>query len=69
MKRLQFLISLTNDSNDYQIEQAVAAKEAAQRLNVDVRIMTADDDGITQSQQLLKVIQSSTEAHPDAIIL
>ena len=69
MKRLQFLISLTNDSNDYQIEQAVAAKEAAQRLNVDVRIMVADDDGITQSQQLLKVIQSSTEAHPDAIIL
>ena len=69
MKRLQFLISLTNDTNDYQIEQAVAAKETAQRLGVDVRILAADDDGITQSQQLLKTIQSSTEPHPDAIIL
>ena len=69
MKRLRFLVSLTNDTNDYQIEQAVAAQEAARRLDVDVRILAADDDGITQSQQLLKVIQSSTEPHPDAIIL
>jgi ribose transport system substrate-binding protein len=69
MKRLRFLVSLTNDTNDYQIEQAVAAQEAARRNDVEVRIVAADDDGITQSQQLLKVIQSSTEPHPDAIIL
>jgi ribose transport system substrate-binding protein len=69
MKRLRFLVSLTNDTNDYQIEQAIAAQEAARRHDVDVQIIAADDDGITQSQQLLKVIQSSTEPHPDAIIL
>ena len=68
MKRLRFLVSLTNDTNDYQIEQAVAAQEAARRLDVDVQIIAADDDGITQSQQLLKIIQSSTDPHPDAII-
>jgi ribose transport system substrate-binding protein len=69
MKRLRFLVSLTNDTNDYQIEQAVAAQEAARRLDVDVQIIAADDDGITQSQQLLKIIQSSSNPHPDAIIL
>jgi ribose transport system substrate-binding protein len=69
MKRLRFLVSLTNDTNDYQIEQAIAAQEAARQHDVDVQIIAADDDGITQSQQLLKVIQSSTEPHPDAIIL
>jgi len=37
MKRLRFLVSLTNDTNDYQIEQAVAAQEAARRLDVDVQ--------------------------------
>src|ERR1700720_437413 len=68
MKKLNFLISLTNNDNDYQIEQAAAAVEAARRLNVDVRIIQADNDSINQSQQILKVIQSSSETPPDAII-
>jgi len=29
MKRLNFLVSLTNNDNDYQQEQAVAAREKA----------------------------------------
>jgi ribose transport system substrate-binding protein len=68
MKKLNFLVSLTNNDNDYQIEQAAAAVEAARRLNVDVRIIHADNDSINQSQQILKVIQSRTETPPDAII-
>jgi ribose transport system substrate-binding protein len=36
MKKLKFLVSLTTNDNDYQIEQAAAAEEAARRLGVDV---------------------------------
>lgn len=68
MKKLSFLVSLTTNDNDYQIEQADSAKEASRRLNVDVQIIHADNDAITQSQQLLKVIQSSSGPRPDAII-
>src|SRR6266478_1427203 len=68
MKKLNFLLSLTATDNDYQIEQAAAAKEAARRLGADVQIVHADNDSIAQSQQLLKVIQSRSDAHPDGII-
>ena len=68
MKKLNFLISLTNNDNDYQMEQAASAQDIAQKLGVDVRIVYADNDSITQSQQILKIIQSHSDAHPDAII-
>src|SRR2546425_4565793 len=68
MKKLNFLLSLTTTNNDYQIEQAAAAEEAARRLGADVQIVHADNDSIAQSQQLLKVIQSRSDAHPDGII-
>jgi ribose transport system substrate-binding protein len=69
MKRLSFVVSLTTNDNDYQMEQAAAAEHAARRLGVDIRVLYADNDAITQSQQLLKIIQSTTDAHPDGIIL
>lgn len=69
MKKLQILVSLSTQDNDYQVEQAVAAEAAARRLGVDVQILYAENDAITQSQQLLKIIQSSKELHPNAIIL
>ncbi len=68
MKKLKFVVSLTTKDNDYQIEQATAAQEAAAKLNVDLEILYAENDAILQSQQLLKIIQSSSEAHPDGII-
>jgi len=68
MKKLRILVSLTNDDNDYQIEQARAAELAAQRLDVDMQIVYADNDSITQSQQLLKAIQSRSDAQPDGIV-
>ncbi len=68
MKKLRFLLSLTNNDNDYQTEQAAAAEAAAHRLGVELQIIHADNDTITQSQQLLKVIQSRSEAHPDGIL-
>jgi len=68
MKRLSFLISLTNNDNDYQQEQASAAEKAARRLGVDVKIIHANNDPLVQSQQLLQYVQGSSTAKPDAIM-
>ena len=68
MQRLRFVASLTTNDNDYQIEQAAAAQEAAKRLNIELEILYAENDAILQSQQLLKIIQSNSGSHPDGII-
>ena len=67
MKKLRFVVSLTTHDNDFQMEQAAAAQDAANRLGVDIEIIYADNDAIQQSQQLLHVIQSNS-ALPDGII-
>jgi ribose transport system substrate-binding protein len=68
MKRLNFLVSLTNDDNDYQQEQATAAEKAARRLGVDVKIIHANNDALVQSQQLLQYVQGPSSTKPDAIM-
>jgi len=68
MKKLKFILSLTNNDNDYQLEQAAAAEQAAKRLGVEVQIIHAENDSVTQSQQLLKIIQSRQDSLPDGII-
>lgn len=68
MKKLNFLVSLMTDDNDYQQEQAHDAEQAARRYGVDINIIYAQNDAITQSQQVLKVIQSQGP-RPDAIII
>jgi ribose transport system substrate-binding protein len=68
MKKLSFLVSLTNNDNDYQQEQAAAAEKAARRLGVDLQIVHANNDAVTQSQQLLHFIQGSASLRPDAIV-
>src|SRR4029077_16490095 len=68
MKRLNFLVSLTNNDNDYQQEQASAAEKAGRRLGVDVKIIHAGNDALAQSQHLLHYVQDSAVARPDAIM-
>jgi len=68
MKRLNFLVSLTNNDNDYQQEQAAAAEKAGRRLGVDVKIIHANNDALAQSQQLLHYVQDSSVVRPDAIL-
>jgi ribose transport system substrate-binding protein len=68
MKRLRIVVSLTTNDNDYQIEQAKSAEEAAMRLGVEARIIYANNDAIQQSTQLLKEIQAAQPIRPDAII-
>jgi ribose transport system substrate-binding protein len=68
MKRLRIVVSLPND-NAYQHEQRAAAKSAAQRLGLDLQVIQAADDSTTQSQQLLKIIESSAETRPNACLV
>ncbi len=68
LANLRFVVSLTNDDNDYQIEQAAAAHAAARRLGVTVEILHANNEAIEQSQQILRVIQSA-ENRPTAILV
>lgn len=68
MKRMRFVVSLTTRDNDYQQEQATSAQEAAARLGVDIELLYAENDAVLQSQQLLKVIQSSPDSRPSGII-
>src|SRR5580658_9508820 len=68
MKRLSFLVSLTNDDNDYQQEQAAVAEKAGRRLGVDVKVIHANNDALAQSQQLLHYVQDSSVVRPDAIV-
>jgi ribose transport system substrate-binding protein len=68
MSKLKFLLSLPTIDNDYQQEQAAAAKETAQRLNFHLDIVHADNDAIKQSDQILKAIQASPENRPHAIL-
>jgi ribose transport system substrate-binding protein len=68
MKKMRFLVSLMTKNNDYQLEQAAAAQQAAAQLGVDVQVVFADNDPITQSTQVLKAIQSEPAERPDAIV-
>jgi len=68
MANLRFIVSLITKENDYQVEQAASAQAAAQKLGVDLQILYADNDAITQSTQLLKAIQSQAAMRPQAII-
>ncbi len=68
MTKLRIVVSLTTKDNDYQLEQAKAAEETAQRLDVDIQILYAENDAINQSTQLLRVIQSTLQDRPNAIV-
>jgi ribose transport system substrate-binding protein len=67
MKKLSIVISLPGENN-YLREQEAAAKTTAQRLGVDLRIINAKSDPVTQSQQLLEIVQAPS-TRPDAIVV
>ena len=68
MRKLRFLVALTTNDNDYQIEQARAAENTAKKLSAELQILYADNDAINQSTQILKAVQASPEDRPNAII-
>ena len=68
MPKLKFLVALTTNENDYQIEQARDAEKAALKFDVNLQLLYADNDAINQSTQILKAVQAAPEDRPDAII-
>jgi ribose transport system substrate-binding protein len=69
LKKLRFLISLITKENDFQTEQAASAEAVARDLGVDLQIVYADGDTITQSTQILKAIQTEHTMRPDGIVV
>jgi ABC-type sugar transport system substrate-binding protein len=68
-KKLRFLVSLHTRDNDFQMAQAQSAEEMARKLGSEVEIVFAENDAVTQSTQLLKVLQGRAETRPDAILI
>jgi ribose transport system substrate-binding protein len=69
MTKLRYLVSLITKDNDYQREQAASAETAGAEFGVDVEIVYAENDAITQSTQLLKAIQADPSLRPNGIIV
>jgi ribose transport system substrate-binding protein len=68
MGKIRILISLTTNDNDYQIEQAQSAEQAASKLGVSAEIIYANNDAINQSTQILRAIQAAPQDRPNAIV-
>jgi len=69
MLRLRVLVSLMTEDNDYQQEQAAVAQVTAQKLGIDAEILYGNNDGVTQSVQIVRAIQLPLEQRPQAIIV
>ncbi len=68
MKKSEFVISLPTNDNDFQRLQETSVQDAARRLGVQIRVIQADNDSVTQSQQLLELIQAPAELRPAGIL-
>jgi ABC-type sugar transport system substrate-binding protein len=67
-KKLNILVSLPTRENDFQIEQALSAEQAACKLGIILEISYADNDAVNQSTQILKALQRHLETQPDGIV-
>jgi ribose transport system substrate-binding protein len=67
-RSLRIVVSLPND-NAYQHEQGIVAKATGKSLGLALQVINAQDDAITQSQQLLEIIQSRSTIQPDAFLV
>src|SRR5258708_20295379 len=68
MKKPSVLLSLVTADNDFQLEQAAAAQQAARQFDAQVQVIYADSDAIQQGEQLLEMIHGRG-SRPDAIIV
>jgi hypothetical protein len=67
MKKSQVAL-LVVENNDYQAEQTVVAKHAAQEFEVDLQIIQTEHDAVMQSHEVLKLLHSPAEIRPDGIL-
>lgn len=68
MEKLNVLVSLITEDNDFQLEQAASAQAAAIKLGANVQIIYANNDAVLQTQQILQFIQEPSK-RPDAILV
>jgi len=68
MNKLNVLVSLITEDNDYQLEQAASAQAAALKLGASVQVVYANNDAVQQTQQILSFIQEPAK-RPDAILV
>ena len=66
MAKLNVLVSLITEDNDYQLEQAASAQAAAIKLGASIQIIYSGNDAVQQTQQILRFIQDPSK-RPDAI--
>lgn len=64
----RILLSLMTEENDFQLEQAASARRAAEGHHLELQILFAGNDTITQSTQILRAIQGDAALRPDAVI-
>jgi ribose transport system substrate-binding protein len=69
MNKMYVVVSLPTLENDYQEQQAKEAELVATQLNVEVRVLDSKNDSITQSLELLRLIQSKPDSRPNAIVV
>jgi ABC-type sugar transport system substrate-binding protein len=68
MNKLNVVVSLLTEDNDYQLEQAASAQAAAHDLGINVQIIFSGNDAVQQTQQILSFIQDPAK-RPDAILV
>jgi len=68
VKRWRCVLSIPGDAM-YLRAQKAAAKAAADRLGVDLQVVSAQMDAVAQGQELLELVQSRIEPRLDGILL
>ena len=68
MEKLNMVVSLITEQNDYQLEQAASAQAAARKLGASVQVIYANNDAVQQTQQILQYIQDPAK-RPDVIVV
>ena len=68
MKTWKCVYAIPGDTM-YLREQTTAAKAMAQRLGVELQVISAEMDAVHQGQQLLKFVQAANGSRPDGIML
>jgi len=68
MEKLNILVSLITQDNDYQLEQAASALAAARKLGANVEVIYVNNDAVLQTQQILQYVQEPSK-RPDAIVV
>jgi hypothetical protein len=69
MKSRRIVVSLITSDNDYQLEQASAAEEAAGRLGIDIQVLFADATAFSRANRFWNMYKQSQQPVPMASYL